>query len=166
MTLFGTSDRPAVFSPSAVICRFSLNLTYFSLSLNVANFGMSVFLTQMIFGLSEVPAHILSIWLLEVLGRKVSLVATLLIGGFSVLAILAVPRGGTSSLLPDLFIWSACGFAVDLSPSLCPRSRCRCDHVGNRWTYFLKLGRIRMFSVRSGALPNIFSVSFHTRRGR
>ncbi|CAF97684.1 unnamed protein product [Tetraodon nigroviridis] len=35
---------------------FSLNLTYFGLSLNVANFGMSVFLTQLIFGLSEVPA--------------------------------------------------------------------------------------------------------------
>ncbi|CAF88259.1 unnamed protein product, partial [Tetraodon nigroviridis] len=70
---------------------FSLNLTYFGLSLNVANFGMSVFLTQLIFGLSEVPAHILSIWLLEVLGRKVSLMATLLIGGSSVLAILAVP---------------------------------------------------------------------------
>ncbi|TNM98069.1 solute carrier family 22 member 13-like [Takifugu flavidus] len=72
---------------------FSLNLTYFSLSLNVANFGMSVFLTQLIFGLSEVPAHILSIWLLEVLGRRVSLVATLLIGGLSVLAVLAVPQG-------------------------------------------------------------------------
>lgn len=75
------------------LCRFSLNLTYFSLSLNVANFGMSVFLTQLIFGLSEVPAHILSIWLLEVVGRKVSLVATLLTGGVSVLAILAVPPG-------------------------------------------------------------------------
>lgn len=56
---------------------------------------MSVFLTQLIFGLSEVPAHILSIWLLEVLGRRVSLVATLLIGGLSVLAVLAVPQGRT-----------------------------------------------------------------------
>lgn len=70
-----------------------MNLTYFSLSLNVANFGMSVFLTQLIFGLSEVPAHILSIWLLEVVGRKVSLVATLLTGGLCVLAVLAVPPG-------------------------------------------------------------------------
>lgn len=61
----------------------------------MANFGMSVFLTQLIFGLSEIPAHILSIWLLEVLGRKVSLVATLLIGGSSVFAILAVPQGRT-----------------------------------------------------------------------
>lgn len=75
------------------LCRFSLSLTYFSISFNVANFGMSVFLTQMIFGLSEVPAHILGIWLLELLGRKVSLLATLLIGGLSVLAIVAVPQG-------------------------------------------------------------------------
>lgn len=86
-TLFTFACRPLE------ICRFSLNLTYFSLSLNVSNFGMSVFLTQLIFGLSEVPAHILSIWLLEVLGRKVSLVATLLIGGLSVLVVLAVPQG-------------------------------------------------------------------------
>lgn len=41
------------------------------------------------------------------------------------------------------------------------RSRCRCDHVGNIWTYFLKLGCIHMYSLRSGAVPNILSVSFH-----
>lgn len=90
----GSGDTSFTFACRPLeICRFSLNLTYFSLSLNVSNFGMSVFLTQLIFGLSEVPAHILSIWLLEVLGRKVSLVATLLIGGLSVLVVLAVPRG-------------------------------------------------------------------------
>lgn len=77
---------------------------------------MSVFLTQLIFGLSEVPAHILSIWLLEVLGRKVSLMATLLIGGASVLAILAVPRGRRRS--PTWFLTFQVVLQVDFQ-SLC-----------------------------------------------
>lgn len=92
------------------VCRFSLNLTYFSLSLNVANFGMSVFLTQLIFGLSEVPAHILSIWLLEVVGRKVSLVATLLTGGVSVLVILAVPPGRLANRSSPVCFLTFCGW--------------------------------------------------------
>lgn len=73
--------------------RFSLNVAYFCLSLNVGKFGMDVFLTQFIFGLSEMPAHILCIWLLEALGRKISVMSTLLIGGLLCLLIIAVPQG-------------------------------------------------------------------------
>ncbi|KAM9844791.1 solute carrier family 22 member 13 [Aulostomus maculatus] len=72
---------------------FSLNVTYYCLSFNLANFGLDIFLTQLIFGLSELPAHILCIWLLEVLGRKISLMATLLTGGLLCLMLLVFPQG-------------------------------------------------------------------------
>ncbi|XP_029970956.1 solute carrier family 22 member 13-like [Salarias fasciatus] len=72
---------------------FSLNIAYFCLSFNVGKFGLSIFLTQAVFGLSELPAHVLCIWLLEVLGRKVSLISTLLISGLLCLLLLAFPEG-------------------------------------------------------------------------
>ncbi|XP_047445029.1 solute carrier family 22 member 13 isoform X2 [Mugil cephalus] len=75
-----------------ILAWFSLNVAYFCLSFNVGNFGLDIFLTQSIFGLTELPAHILCIWLLEALGRKISLMATLLIGGFLCTLILAVPQ--------------------------------------------------------------------------
>uniref|UniRef100_A0A3Q3EE43 Solute carrier family 22 member 13a n=1 Tax=Labrus bergylta TaxID=56723 RepID=A0A3Q3EE43_9LABR len=71
---------------------FALNVTYYCLSFNVGNFGLDIFVTQLMFGLTELPAHILCIWLLEALGRKVSLMSTLLIGGLLCSLILAVPQ--------------------------------------------------------------------------
>ncbi|KAI1904349.1 hypothetical protein AGOR_G00004740 [Albula goreensis] len=71
---------------------FSLNLSYYCLTLNVGKFGMDIFLTQLIFGVVEMPAQLLCIWLLEALGRKITVVFTLLVGGFICLLILAVPQ--------------------------------------------------------------------------
>uniref|UniRef100_A0A3Q3SIL5 Solute carrier family 22 member 13a n=1 Tax=Mastacembelus armatus TaxID=205130 RepID=A0A3Q3SIL5_9TELE len=75
-----------------ILAWFSLTITYYSLSFNVGNFGLDIFLTQTMFGLTELPAHILCIWLLEVVGRKVSLMFTLLTGGLLCILILAVSQ--------------------------------------------------------------------------
>uniref|UniRef100_A0A3B5BMT9 Solute carrier family 22 member 13-like n=1 Tax=Stegastes partitus TaxID=144197 RepID=A0A3B5BMT9_9TELE len=79
-----------------IILAFSLNVTYYCLSFNVGKLGLDVFLTQTIFGLTELPAHIMSIWLLEAVGRKVSLMATLLTGGLMCILILAVPQNAVA----------------------------------------------------------------------
>ncbi|TKS80259.1 Solute carrier family 22 member 13 [Collichthys lucidus] len=75
---------------TVIFAWFSLNVAYYCLQFNVGNFGLDIFLTQLMFGLTELPAHIICIWLLEALGRKISLMSTLLIGGFLCLLILAV----------------------------------------------------------------------------
>uniref|UniRef100_A0A3Q1ER25 Solute carrier family 22 member 13a n=1 Tax=Acanthochromis polyacanthus TaxID=80966 RepID=A0A3Q1ER25_9TELE len=80
---------------TVIFAWFSLNVTYYCLSFNVGKLGLDVFMTQAMFGLSELPAHIMSIWLLEVLGRKVSFMSTILMGGLMCILLLAVPQGKT-----------------------------------------------------------------------
>uniref|UniRef100_A0A4W5RHF6 Solute carrier family 22 member 13a n=1 Tax=Hucho hucho TaxID=62062 RepID=A0A4W5RHF6_9TELE len=90
----------------------SLNLSYYCLSFNVGNFGLNIFLTQLMFGLTEIPGHILCIFILEYLGRKISLMSTLLTGGFTCFLILAVPQGKVPTGIDFTFFlsFSSCSF--------------------------------------------------------
>uniref|UniRef100_A0A3Q2X5X6 Solute carrier family 22 member 13a n=1 Tax=Haplochromis burtoni TaxID=8153 RepID=A0A3Q2X5X6_HAPBU len=74
-----------------ILSWFSVNLSIYSLYLDMQNFGLSIFVTQLLYGVFEVPSVLLSMWLLDIFGRKILFIATLLIGGVSSILILAVP---------------------------------------------------------------------------
>uniref|UniRef100_A0A3Q2YGJ8 Solute carrier family 22 member 13a n=1 Tax=Hippocampus comes TaxID=109280 RepID=A0A3Q2YGJ8_HIPCM len=73
--------------------KFSVNVAYYCISFNVGNFGLDVFLTQLIFGVTEIPVHLVCVWLLEALGRRVSFISTLLVGGVLCMLILTFNQG-------------------------------------------------------------------------
>ncbi|KAI5166336.1 Solute Carrier Family 22 Member 13 [Manis pentadactyla] len=67
------------------------SLGYFGLSLQVGDFGLDIYLTQLIFGAVEVPARYSSIFMMQWLGRKWSQLGTLVLGGLMCIAIIFVP---------------------------------------------------------------------------
>ncbi|XP_007943898.1 solute carrier family 22 member 13 [Orycteropus afer afer] len=67
------------------------SLTYFGLSLQVGDFGLDIYLTQLVFGAVEVPARYSSIFMMEKLGRKWSQLGTLVLGGLMCITIIFIP---------------------------------------------------------------------------
>ncbi|XP_023418355.1 solute carrier family 22 member 13 isoform X4 [Cavia porcellus] len=67
------------------------NLVYYGLSFQVGEFGLDIYLTQLIFGAVEVPACLFSIFMMERLGRKWSQSGTLIVGGVMCIATAFIP---------------------------------------------------------------------------
>ncbi|XP_054588411.1 solute carrier family 22 member 6-A isoform X2 [Nothobranchius furzeri] len=65
-------------------------LVYYSLSLNISDFGMNLYLTQMIFGLVEMPARTITLFTLNQ-SRKFSQLAFLGVGGSACLLTTFIP---------------------------------------------------------------------------
>lgn len=69
---------------------FANVLVYYGLSLNISDFGMNIYLTQMIFGLVEMPARTITLFTLN-RSRKISQLAFLAVGGTACLMTIFVP---------------------------------------------------------------------------
>uniref|UniRef100_Q9Y226-2 Isoform 2 of Solute carrier family 22 member 13 n=1 Tax=Homo sapiens TaxID=9606 RepID=Q9Y226-2 len=67
------------------------SLGYYGLSLQVGDFGLDVYLTQLIFGAVEVPARCSSIFMMQRFGRKWSQLGTLVLGGLMCIIIIFIP---------------------------------------------------------------------------
>ncbi|NWX01335.1 S22AD protein, partial [Caloenas nicobarica] len=74
-------------------CAWFVNsLVYYGLSLNVTNFGLDIYLTQLAFGAVEIPARLGCILLLQWFGRKKSQAVLLLLSGLVCLIIIGIPE--------------------------------------------------------------------------
>ncbi|XP_070247157.1 LOW QUALITY PROTEIN: solute carrier family 22 member 13 [Myotis yumanensis] len=67
------------------------SLGYFGLSLQVGDFGLDIYLTQLIFGAVEVPARYSSIFMMQWFGRRWSQMGTLVLGGVMCISTIFVP---------------------------------------------------------------------------
>uniref|UniRef100_A0A8D0G2Y1 Major facilitator superfamily (MFS) profile domain-containing protein n=1 Tax=Sphenodon punctatus TaxID=8508 RepID=A0A8D0G2Y1_SPHPU len=69
------------------------SMVYYGLSLHVGDFGVDIYLTQLIFGAVELPSRFSCIFLLEWIGRKKCQALWLLLGGVMCLIIPIIPKG-------------------------------------------------------------------------
>ncbi|KFO74224.1 Solute carrier family 22 member 13, partial [Cuculus canorus] len=74
-------------------CAWFVNsFVYYGLSLNVTNFGLDIYLTQLAFGAVEIPARASCIFLLQWFGRRKTQIALLLLSGLVCLIITGIPE--------------------------------------------------------------------------
>lgn len=69
----------------------AINIGYFGLSLNTSNLSGNPFMNCFLSAVAEVPAYIVSIWLLKKFPRRPLLSAFLVIGGGVLLLIQFIP---------------------------------------------------------------------------
>ncbi|XP_051029264.1 solute carrier family 22 member 13 [Phodopus roborovskii] len=72
---------------------FADSLVYYGFSLQVGDFGLDIYLTQVIFGAVEVPARFSSIFIMEKLGRRWSQLGSLTLAGAVCIIIIFIPAG-------------------------------------------------------------------------
>ncbi|CAH6777537.1 Slc22a13 [Phodopus roborovskii] len=100
---------------------FADSLVYYGFSLQVGDFGLDIYLTQVIFGAVEVPARFSSIFIMEKLGRRWSQLGSLTLAGAVCIIIIFIPAGTRlPSSLPGLAHGQHCplGLRVPQGPGI------------------------------------------------
>ncbi|XP_007943190.1 solute carrier family 22 member 8 [Orycteropus afer afer] len=70
---------------------FSTGFAYYSLAMGVEDFGVNIYILQIIFGGVDIPAKSITILSMSYLGRHTTQAASLLLAGGSILALIFVP---------------------------------------------------------------------------
>lgn len=89
-------SSPGSNEDSWTLCRFVDSLGYYGLSFQVNDFGLNIYLTQLIFAGVEVPGRLLSIFMMQWFGRRWSQSGTLVLGGLMCIIIIFIPEGTTA----------------------------------------------------------------------
>ncbi|KFO66175.1 Solute carrier family 22 member 13, partial [Corvus brachyrhynchos] len=76
-----------------MLCAWFVNsFVYYGLSLNVTNFGLDIYLTQLAFGAVEIPARVGCIFTLQRFGRRKTQAVLLVLSGLVCLIITGIPE--------------------------------------------------------------------------
>ncbi|NXV07740.1 S226A protein, partial [Cettia cetti] len=70
---------------------FSISFSYYGLAMDLQNFGVSIYLIQVIFGAVDFPAKVVVTVSLSYVGRRLSLVVALFLAGLVIVANIFVP---------------------------------------------------------------------------
>lgn len=73
--------------------RFGVAFTYYGITLNITGFGLNIYLTQLLFGVIEVPLKIAVYFFIEKIGRRTGEMASLVLTGLCLFINLFVPKG-------------------------------------------------------------------------
>ncbi|XP_023652108.1 solute carrier family 22 member 7-like isoform X2 [Paramormyrops kingsleyae] len=76
----------------SVLYRFGIASTFYGISLNLAGFGLNIYLTQFIYALVEVPTKLLVYYLLERIGRRYTEAGALLLAGICLAVNVFIPK--------------------------------------------------------------------------
>ncbi|XP_073207943.1 solute carrier family 22 member 6-A-like isoform X2 [Lepidochelys kempii] len=71
---------------------FSTSFAYYGLAMDLQNFGVNIFLIQMVFGAVDFPAKFISVLTISFIGRRFTQALTLILAGLSILANIFVPQ--------------------------------------------------------------------------
>lgn len=135
-----------------------MNLSIYSLYLDMESFGLSIFVTQLLYGVFEVPSVLLSMWLLDIFGRKILFIATLLIGGVSSILILAVPDSKSLVISQNTFYFCLIiMFMFTFINYLFHYVRLRhfCHIFSCCVSFFLDMGWLYLYGLYAGVVSNI-----------
>lgn len=102
--------------------RFCVATTFYGISFNITGFGLNIYLTQLVYALIELPTKITVYYLLDMIGRRSSIVGSLMMSGICLGINILIPEGKDAcegsevGTRPegnvDLFVW---GLFSDMS---------------------------------------------------
>ncbi|XP_068184042.1 uncharacterized protein [Antennarius striatus] len=72
---------------------FGIALTYYGISLNISGFGLNMYLTHFIYAAIEIPAKLITYFLLNIIGRRWCQAGTLLLTATCIAINIFVPQG-------------------------------------------------------------------------
>uniref|UniRef100_A0A8C8R5Z1 Major facilitator superfamily (MFS) profile domain-containing protein n=1 Tax=Pelusios castaneus TaxID=367368 RepID=A0A8C8R5Z1_9SAUR len=77
----------------AVNNRFSTSFAYYGLAMDLQNFGVSIYLIQVIYGAVDIPAKLIGFFVISFIGRRVTQASALILAGLAILSNIFVPQG-------------------------------------------------------------------------